>query len=104
HTIRRESGVPLVAPSSMDNSTTFCRSCIAIGASTGGTVAIQEILTRLPADMPPILITQHIPPGFTSAFADRLNRICALEVREAAPGDVLRPGLALIAPGDHHLV
>src|SRR6185312_15000520 len=66
---------------------------IAIGASTGGTVAIQEILTRLPSDMPPILITQHIPPGFTSAFADRLNRICAVEVREAVPGDFLRPGL-----------
>ncbi|HXE08290.1 MAG TPA: chemotaxis response regulator protein-glutamate methylesterase [Acidobacteriaceae bacterium] len=80
------------------------RSLIAIGASTGGTVAIQEILTRLPSDMPPILITQHIPPGFTSAFADRLNRICAVEVREAVPGDFLRPGLALLAPGDHHLV
>lgn len=54
--------------------------------------------------MPPILITQHIPAGFSSAFADRLNRICALEVREAASGDLLRPGLALLAPGDHHLV
>jgi len=80
------------------------RSLIAIGASTGGTVAIQEVLTRLPADMPPILITQHIPAGFSSAFAERLNRNCAIEVREATPGDVLRPGLALLAPGDHHLV
>lgn len=79
-------------------------SLIAIGASTGGTVAIQEILTRLPADMPPILITQHIPAGFSRAFAERLNRICALEVREAAAGDLLRPGLALLAPGDHHLI
>ncbi|HEY5057365.1 MAG TPA: chemotaxis response regulator protein-glutamate methylesterase [Acidobacteriaceae bacterium] len=84
--------------------TDFSRSLIAIGASTGGTVAIQDVLTRLPADMPPILITQHIPAGFSSAFAERLNRICALEVREAIHGDVLRPGLALLAPGDHHLV
>jgi len=80
------------------------RSLIAIGASTGGTVAIQEVLTQLPADMPPILITQHIPAGFSSAFAERLNRNCAIEVREASSGDMLRPGLALLAPGDHHLV
>jgi two-component system, chemotaxis family, protein-glutamate methylesterase/glutaminase len=85
-------------------SAAFSRSIIAIGASTGGTVAIQDLLTRLPADMPPILITQHIPAGFSSAFADRLNRICALEVREAINGDLLRPGLALLAPGDHHLI
>jgi two-component system chemotaxis response regulator CheB len=54
--------------------------------------------------MPPILITQHIPAGFSSAFAERLNRLSALEVREAASGDLLRPGLALLAPGDRHLV
>ena len=82
----------------------FSRTLIAIGASTGGTVAIQEILTRLPAEMPPILITQHIPAGFSSAFAERLNRLSALEVREAASGDLLRPGLVLLAPGDRHLV
>ena len=99
---RRDMGGELLPP--VTGFTSFSGSLIAIGASTGGTVAIQEILTRLPADMPPIVITQHIPPGFTSAFADRLNRICALDVREAAPGDVLRPGLALLAPGDHHLV
>ncbi len=80
------------------------RTVIAIGASTGGTVAIQEILLRLPADMPPIVITQHIPAGFSSAFANRLNKLCALEVREAADGDILRRGLVLIAPGDRHLV
>lgn len=99
---RREMAGELLLPAV--GSTSFSGSLIAIGASTGGTVAIQEILTRLPADMPPIVITQHIPPGFTSAFADRLNRICALDVREAAPGDILRPGLALLAPGDHHIV
>jgi two-component system chemotaxis response regulator CheB len=77
---------------------------ITIGASTGGTVAIQDILTKLPADMPGMVITQHIPAGFSLAFANRLNTLCAMEVREAAQGDVLRQGLALIAPGDYHLL
>jgi two-component system chemotaxis response regulator CheB len=80
------------------------RTVIAIGASTGGTVAIQEILQQLSADMPPIVITQHIPAGFSLAFANRLNKLCALEVREAVNGDVLQRGLALIAPGDYHLL
>jgi two-component system chemotaxis response regulator CheB len=77
---------------------------LAIGASTGGTVAIQDILLRLPADMPGTVITQHIPAGFSRAFADRLNQLCSLEVREAVDGDVLRKGLVLIAPGDFHLL
>jgi two-component system, chemotaxis family, protein-glutamate methylesterase/glutaminase len=77
---------------------------IAIGASTGGTVAIQEILSQLSADMPPILVTQHIPAGFSLAFANRLNKLCPMEVREATGGDTLHRGLALIAPGDYHLL
>jgi two-component system chemotaxis response regulator CheB len=77
---------------------------IAIGASTGGTVAIQDILLRLPHDIPGMVITQHIPAGFSRAFADRLNTICAMEVREAVSGDMLRQGLALIAPGDFHML
>jgi two-component system chemotaxis response regulator CheB len=77
---------------------------ITIGASTGGTVAIQDVLVKLPADMPGMVITQHIPAGFSRAFADRLNTLCAMEVREAVSGDVLRRGLALIAPGDYHLL
>jgi two-component system, chemotaxis family, protein-glutamate methylesterase/glutaminase len=77
---------------------------IAIGASTGGTEAIERILTTLPAGMPGIVITQHIPPVFSRAFADRLNRICALEVKEAADGDAVTPGRALIAPGNFHLL
>jgi two-component system chemotaxis response regulator CheB len=77
---------------------------IVIGASTGGTQAIEQILTALPASMPPILVTQHIPAGFSAAFAERLNRICQLEVREARGGETLRDGLALIAPGNFHLV
>jgi two-component system chemotaxis response regulator CheB len=80
------------------------RAVIAIGASTGGTVAIQEILQHLSADMPPMVVTQHIPAGFSLAFANRLNKLCAMEVREAVNGDTLRPGLALIAPGDYHLL
>ena len=77
---------------------------IAIGASTGGTEAITHVLTRLPADSPPIVITQHIPPGFSRAFANRLNERCAMEVREAQDGDEIRSGLALVAPGDFHMV
>ena len=80
------------------------RTVIAIGASTGGTVAIQEILLKLSADMPPMVITQHIPAGFSLAFANRLNKLCDLEVREAADGDLLHRGLALVAPGDYHLL
>jgi two-component system chemotaxis response regulator CheB len=80
------------------------RTVIAIGASTGGTVAIQEILLELSADMPPMVVTQHIPAGFSLAFANRLNKLCSMEVREAADGDTLHRGLALIAPGDYHLL
>jgi two-component system, chemotaxis family, protein-glutamate methylesterase/glutaminase len=77
---------------------------ILIGASTGGTEALKEVLTRLPAGLPGICIVQHIPAGFSKALAERLNGQCALEVREAAEGDTMRPGLALIAPGDQHML
>ncbi len=77
---------------------------IAIGASTGGTEAIKEVLTRLPAAVPGIVIVQHMPPRFTSAFASRLNGICAFEVREAADGDSVFPGRCLIAPGNYHML
>jgi two-component system chemotaxis response regulator CheB len=76
---------------------------IAIGASTGGTEAIASILKVLPADAPPLLIVQHIPAQFSGAFARRLDEMCALEVKEAADGDELRRGRALIAPGDYHM-
>jgi two-component system chemotaxis response regulator CheB len=79
-------------------------SVIAIGASTGGTEAIAAVLSRLPASTPPIVITQHIPPHFSRAFAQRLNQSCAMEVHEAADGEPVRPGTALIAPGDYHLL
>ena len=77
---------------------------IAIGASTGGTMALQDVLTAMPADAPPILIVQHMPEGFTAAFAQRLNRLCRVEVKEAAEGDRIAPGRALIAHGNRHLV
>lgn len=72
---------------------------ICIGASTGGTEAIKEILVRMPADAPGIVITQHMPPGFTTSFAARLNGLCQIAVKEAAQGERILPGHAYIAPG-----
>jgi two-component system chemotaxis response regulator CheB len=77
---------------------------VAIGASTGGTEAIHDVLIQLPAGIPAMVLTQHIPKLFSTAFAQRLNRVCAFEVKEAADGDELAPGRALLAPGDFHLV
>lgn len=77
---------------------------IALGASTGGTEAIERILVDMPADCPPIVAVQHIPRFFSTAFASRLNRFCRIEVREAQDGDQLAPGQALLAPGDIHML
>jgi two-component system chemotaxis response regulator CheB len=77
---------------------------IAIGASTGGTRAIETVLRAFPADAPGTVIVQHMPETFTGAFAARLDRICAVEVREARDGDPIVPGVVLIAPGDRHLL
>jgi two-component system chemotaxis response regulator CheB len=77
---------------------------IAVGASTGGTEAIQEVLSGLPANSPGIVITQHIPAVFSLAFANRLNQICPMEVKEACDGDVVSQGRALIAPGNFHML
>ena len=77
---------------------------IAIGASTGGPQAIESVLTRMPAETPPIVIAQHMPAGFTKAFAERLDKVCAIRVVEAAGGELLEPGMAYVAPGEHHLV
>src|SRR5690606_10445935 len=76
---------------------------VAIGASTGGTQALEAVLTALPATAPGIAIVQHMPEKFTAAFAERLNRVCRIEVREAVNGDRIRQGLALIAPGGRHM-
>jgi two-component system chemotaxis response regulator CheB len=77
---------------------------IAIGASTGGTEALRDILVAMPFDAPGIVITQHMPAGFTAAFAEHLNGQCRIEVREALPGDRVIPGRALIAKGNRHLL
>jgi two-component system, chemotaxis family, protein-glutamate methylesterase/glutaminase len=78
---------------------------VLIGTSTGGPVALQKVLTALPANFPlPLLLVQHVPASFTPAFAQRLDSLCAIRVREAADGDVLEPGLALPAPGGRQMV
>jgi len=77
---------------------------IALGASTGGTQALEAVLTRLPPAMPGIVICQHMPEKFTASFAQRLNSCCALEVREAKDGDSVVPGVVLIAPGNFHMM
>lgn len=76
---------------------------ICIGASTGGTEAIKEVLVNLPADSPGVVITQHMPAGFTTSFAARLNNLCRITVKEAANGERILPGHAYIAPGGRHL-
>lgn len=81
-------------PTSVINST-----IIGIGASTGGTEATLAVLKQLPAHMPGIVVTQHMPEGFTAMYAERLNRLCKLSVKEAKNGDLIRPGQVLIAPG-----
>lgn len=76
---------------------------VVIGASTGGTEAIKEILMAMPADSPPILITQHMPVGFTASFAARLNSLCEIQVKEAVDGESIQLGCAYVAPGGRHL-
>jgi two-component system chemotaxis response regulator CheB len=77
---------------------------VAVGASTGGTEALHDLLGAMPPEVPGIVIVQHMPEGFTKAFADRLNRTCRIEVKEAEDGDPVLEGRALIAPGNRHLL
>ena len=77
---------------------------IAIGASAGGTQAIERVLVDLPAHMPPILIVQHMPKDFTKLFANRLNSLTKIEVKEAEDGEPVNPGTAYVAPGDQHMI
>ena len=78
---------------------------VAIGTSTGGPVALQRVLTQLPASFPaPIVLIQHMPAAFTKAFAERLDKLCRITVKEAEDGDILRPGLALLAPGGKQMM
>ncbi|WP_371369009.1 Protein-glutamate methylesterase/protein-glutamine glutaminase [Sporomusa rhizae] len=78
---------------------------VAIGTSTGGPRALQEVITKLPGNIPcGVLVVQHMPPGFTKSLADRLNSLSSVTVKEAEQNDVIRPGLVLIAPGDYHML
>ncbi len=77
---------------------------IALGASTGGTQALEAVLTQLPPTMPGIVVCQHMPEKFTASFAQRLNGLCALDVREAKDGDAVVPGVVLVAPGNFHMM
>lgn len=78
---------------------------VAIGTSTGGPVALQRVLTQLPASFPaPIVLIQHMPAAFTKAFAERLDKLCNIRIKEAEDGDLLRPGLALLAPGGKQMM
>jgi two-component system chemotaxis response regulator CheB len=77
---------------------------VALGASTGGTDAIRVVLRELPEDCPGLLIVQHMPAQFTATFAEKLDRVCQIQVREAKDGDLVRPGQALVAPGNRHLL
>ncbi|NTW16353.1 MAG: chemotaxis response regulator protein-glutamate methylesterase [Syntrophaceae bacterium] len=77
---------------------------IAIGASTGGTEALKEVLTRMPPNSPGVLVVQHMPANFTTAFAERLNDLSQMKVKEAADNDSVTPGTALIAPGNYHML
>jgi two-component system chemotaxis response regulator CheB len=95
---------PSLAPAAAGGALSRAKGLILIGASTGGTQAIEAVLTRLPPDAPPILIVQHMPAGFTRAFAERLNSVSPMAVIEAKGGEVLRRGMAYIAPGDFHLL
>lgn len=76
---------------------------IAIGASTGGTDALREVITKLPQNSPPVVVVQHMPQNFTKAFADRLNSLCQVQVKEAVDGEYLAVGKVLIAPGNQHM-
>jgi two-component system chemotaxis response regulator CheB len=93
--------VPARAPGALSRTT---QQVVAIGASTGGTVALEAIFRTLPPDTPGTIITQHMPETFTRAFADRLRQLSSLDVREAVDGDSVVPGVALVAPGNRHLL
>ena len=93
---------PTLVQSSADPADPF--TVIAIGASTGGTEAIHDVLMGMPANGPGIVITQHIPPVFSRTFANRMNELCPMHVKEAENGDSVLPGTALIAPGDFHMI
>jgi two-component system chemotaxis response regulator CheB len=94
----------VILPAARPSLARTTRKLVAIGASTGGTEALREILEGMPADAPGIVIVQHMPEVFTAAFAQRLNQTCRIAVKEAAEGDRIIDGRALIAPGNRHVI
>lgn len=101
------SSAPLrpAAPSAAPAAKRRAYKLVAIGTSTGGPVALQRVLTQLPANFPaPLVLIQHMPAAFTKAFAERLDKLCRISVKEAEDGDLLRPGLALLAPGGKQMM
>lgn len=94
---------PLSTPLPASGNRSHKRNIVAIGTSTGGTQALERILVALPVDIPGIVIVQHMPEKFTAMFAQRLNSLCQIEVKEAEDRDVVLPGRALIAPGGRHM-
>jgi two-component system chemotaxis response regulator CheB len=95
---------PEPAPERLSRSLTTTQKVIAIGASTGGTQAIETVIAAFPPDAPGTVVCQHMPPVFTRSFAERLDAAAAVEVREARDGDAVLPGRVLLAPGDRHMV
>jgi len=101
----KESALPSRRPSGASKSLSHSLSVVAIGTSTGGPIALQKVLVELPANFPyPVLLVQHMPATFTPAFAERLNNLCKIQVKQAVDGDILRPGLALLAPGGEQML
>ncbi|GAB3000936.1 protein-glutamate methylesterase/protein-glutamine glutaminase [Psychrosphaera aestuarii] len=98
---KRDSATPPVIPS--QNLEFRKNHLIAIGASTGGTEAIKDVVINLPANFCPIVVTQHIPPVFSKTYAERLDKVCQMSVHEAQHGQIIEPGNIYIAPGDKHL-
>lgn len=101
--LRSPSAAPAAPPTRLSLAKTT-NVVVAIGASTGGTQALQAVLTAMPANAPGIVIVQHMPEHFTRSFAERLNSLCAMNVKEAEDGDTVSPGRVLIAPGNRHML
>ena len=101
---KKESGKLNIPKRKILSITTTTEKIIAIGSSTGGTKALSDILPTLPSNSPGILIVQHMPEFFTNSFANRLNEICDMEVKEAEDGETVHTGKVLIAPGNHHMI
>jgi two-component system chemotaxis response regulator CheB len=102
--VRRTNGATAAAAPARLALTHTTDKVVAIGASTGGTEALRAVLERFPAEAPGTVVVQHMPEHFTRSFADRLNTLCAMEVKEAEDGDHVIPGRVLIAPGNQHMV